>query len=98
MAAAGARRSQSFVGARHRARLARKDVAVAVNATARELACLIYLMVTRGEEYIEKAVEAWEQQRAERTHAHLVRKDIAPGNELIRPADGDGPAAAVTAA
>ena len=69
MAAVGARRSQSFVGARHRSRLARKDAAVAVNATARELACLIYLMVTRGQEYIEKGVEAWEKQRVEHTQA-----------------------------
>ena len=98
MAAVGVRRSQSFVGARHRARLARKDAAVAVNATARELACLIYLMVTRGQEYIEKGVEAWEQQRAGRTHANLVRKARAIGYELIRPADRDSPSAAVTAA
>ena len=97
MAAVGARRSQSFVGARHRSRLARKDAAVAVNATARELACLIYLMVTRGQEYIEKGVEAWEQQRAERTHARLVTKARAIGYELIRPADGDTPSAAATA-
>ena len=58
MAAVGARRSQYFVGAQHRACLARKDAAAAVNATARELACLIYLMVTRRQEYIEKGVDA----------------------------------------
>lgn len=98
MAAVGARRSQSFVGARHRARLARKDAAVAVNATAYELACLFYLMVSRGQEYIEKGVEAWEQQRAERTHAHLVRKARARGCQLIRPADGNTPSVALTAA
>lgn len=98
MAAVGARRSQSFVGVRHRARLARRDAAVAVNATAREFACPIYLMVTRRQEYVEKGVEAWEQQRAERTHARLVRKARALGYELIRPADGNIPFAAVTAA
>jgi len=59
MAAVGARRSQSFVGARHRACLARKDAAVAVNAIARELTGLIYLMITRVQEYIEKGVEAF---------------------------------------
>ncbi len=47
MAAMAARRSQTFIGAKHRARLARKDAAVVITATARELACLIYLMVTR---------------------------------------------------
>ena len=50
MAAMTARRSQTFIGARHRARLARNDAPVAITATARELACLIYLMVTRGED------------------------------------------------
>ena len=88
MAAVAARRSQAFIGARHRSRLARKDAAVAVTATARELACLIYMMVTRGQEYLEKGVEAWEKQRAERTHAHLVRKARAIGYGLIRSADG----------
>ena len=50
MAAMSARRSQTFIGARHRARLARKDAPVAITATARELAVLVYTMVTRGEE------------------------------------------------
>ena len=98
MAAVAARRSQSFIGARHRARLARKDAAVAVNATARELACLIYLMVTRGQDYVEKGVEAWEEQRAERAHAHLVRKARALGYELTRHTDRNIASPAVTAA
>ncbi len=39
MAAMAARRSQTFIGAKHRARLARKDTAVAITVIAREL-CL----------------------------------------------------------
>lgn len=74
MAALEARRSQTFIGARHRARLARKDRAVAITATARELACLIYLMVTRGEEYVEKGMDAYEKRRIDRTFANLNRK------------------------
>jgi transposase len=74
MAAMGARRSQTFIGAKHRARLARKDTAVAITATARELACLIYLMVTRGEEYVEKGMDAYEKRRIDRTFANLNRK------------------------
>ena len=50
MAAMAARRSETFIGAKHRARLARMDTPVAIKATARELACLIYrrpeIMVT----------------------------------------------------
>ncbi len=48
MAAMSARRSQTFIGVRHRARPARKDSPVAVTAPARELACLACTMVTRG--------------------------------------------------
>ena len=59
MAAMAARRSQTFIGAKHRARLARMDTPVAITSTARELACLIYLMVTRGEEYVEKGIDAY---------------------------------------
>ena len=43
MAAMAARRSQTFIGAKHRARLARMDTPVAIKTTARDLACLIYL-------------------------------------------------------
>ena len=96
MAAVGVRRSQSFVGARRRSRLARKYAAAAV--TAHELACLINLMVTRAQEYIETGVEAWEQQRAERTHADLVRTVRALGYQLIGLAGGDIPSSVVTAA
>ena len=52
MAAMTARRSQTFIGARHRGRPARKDAPVAITATARELACLIYTPVTRDETII----------------------------------------------
>ena len=53
-----AQRSQFFIEVRHRARLVRKDPAATVNATVRVLACTIYLMVTEGQEYIEKGIEA----------------------------------------
>ena len=55
-------------------------------------------MVTCGQEYNEKGVDAREQQRAERTHTHLVHKASAFGYGLIRPAEGDIPTAAVTTA
>ena len=87
MAALSARRSQTFIGARHRARLARKDAPVAITATARELACLIYLMVTRGEAYIEKGMEAYERRRINRTLSNLHRKARALGYQLVQPAE-----------
>ncbi len=95
MAAMSARRSQTFIGAKHRARLARKDTPVAITATARELACLIYLIVTRGEQYVEKGMQAYEKRRIDRSLANLRRKARTLGYQLIHPAqdmqapDGD---------
>ncbi len=63
MAAMTARRSQTFIGAGHHARLARKDAPIAITATARELASLIYTLITRGEEYVERGTESYEQRR-----------------------------------
>jgi len=84
MAALSARRSQTWIGARHRARLARKDTPVAVTATARELACLVYLMVTRGEAYVERGMRAYEERRRDRTVLNLGRKARQLGFELVK--------------
>jgi len=87
MAAMSARRSQTFIGAKHRARLVRKDTPVAITATARELACLIYLMVTRGQDYVEKGMQAYEKRRIDRTLANLSRKARTLGYQLVQPPD-----------
>ena len=84
MAAMAARWSQTFIGARHRARLARKDKPVAITATAREFACLIYLMVTRGEEYVEKGMDAHEKRHIDRAFANLNRKARTHGYQLVQ--------------
>ena len=89
MAAMTARSSQTFIGAKHRARLARKDKPVAITATARELACLIYLMITRGEEYVEQGMEIYEQRRLNRTFAHLDRRAKQLGYQLVQIAEND---------
>jgi len=86
IAALTARRSPTYIGARHRGRLTRKDTPVAITATARELAGLIYLMVTRGEDYVERGVEAYEQQRRHRTVANLSRRAKQFGFDLVRSA------------
>ena len=89
MAAMTARSSQTFIGAKHRARLARKDKPVAITATARELACLIYLMITRGEEYVEQGMEIYEQRRLNRSFAHLDRRAKQLGYQLVQIAEND---------
>ena len=89
MAAMTARSSQTFIGAKHRARLARKDKPVAITATARELACLIYLMITRGEEYVEQGMEIYEQRHLNRSFAHLDRRAKQLGYQLVQIAEND---------
>ena len=89
MSAMSARNSQTFIGAKHRARLARMDKAVAITATARELACLIYLMVTHGEEYTEKGMKAYEQRRKNRSFSHLDRQAQKLGYKLGRLNDNE---------
>lgn len=83
MSAMTARSSQTFIGAKHRSRLARMDASVAVVATARELACLIYLMVTRGQPYAEQGIEVYESRRRDRKFSSLRRQAKKLGYQLL---------------
>lgn len=85
-AACNARNSNSFIGASHRARLARTDKASAVKATAHQLARLIYAMLTKGQPYVEKGIEAFEAQTQDRQLRALQRKDQKLGFELVEAA------------
>ena len=82
-AASNARNSNSFIGASHRARLARMDGASAVKATAHQLARLIYAMLTKGQPYVEKGIEAFEARTQDRQLKALQRKARKFGLELI---------------
>ncbi len=73
-AAANARRSDSYIGACHRARLARMDTAKAIKATAHQLARLIYAMLTKGQAYVEKGIKAFEADSRHRQLRALQRK------------------------
>ena len=81
-----ARRSQTFIGARHRVRLAWKDAPGAIKATARDLACLIHTLIVRGNEYVERGIEACEQRRVDRTVPDLGRRAGQLGFQLVRTA------------
>jgi transposase len=73
-AALNARRSQTFIGAAHRSRLARMDTAKAVKATAHQLARLIYAMLTQGQEYVERGMEEFEVRSRDRQLRSIQRK------------------------
>jgi transposase len=82
-AAANARRSDSYIGASHRARLARMDTAKAIKATAHQLARLIYTMLTNGEAYVEQGIEAFEARSKARQLSALQRKAHKFGFDLV---------------
>ena len=82
-AAVNARNSNSFIGASHRARLARMDGASAVKATAHQLARLIYAMLTKGQPYVEKGMEAFETRSQDRQLRALHKKARKLGLELV---------------
>ena len=56
---------------------------MAIKATARELACLIYLMVTEGQKYVEQGIDAYEKRRLNRKFAHLDRQARKLGLQLV---------------
>lgn len=85
-AASTARRSESFIGATHRARLARMDTGKAVKATAHQLARLIYAMMTKGQPYVEQGMDEFEKRRKDRQLRALQRKASSFGLALVEAA------------
>jgi len=86
VAAATARTSQSFIGATHRARLARLDKPRAIKATAHQLARLIYAMLTKGEQYVEKGIAHHEAVRRDRQLRALQQRARQMGFTLVEQA------------
>ena len=81
-AASTARNDKSVIGATHRRRMARIGKQPAIKATAHQLARLIYALLSRGEEYLDRGLEAYEQERREAQHRHLERRARALGMTL----------------
>lgn len=82
-AASSARHDQSFIGASHRARLARLDTSCAIKATAHQLARLIYALLTKGQPYVEQGMEAYEARSRDRQLRALQRKAVKLGMRLV---------------
>ncbi len=94
MAASALRRSQSALGAYFRRMCARMDKPKAITAAAHKLARLIYMMLTKGEEYTDQGQDYYEQryqkrvlrqltQRAEKLGMILVPAQITPEKALL---------------
>jgi len=83
MAATTLLRSDSYLGARYRTLRSRLGATKAIKATARYLACLIYRLFTKGQEWVDRGRQMFERKRDEREKAALERKAAALGLKLV---------------
>jgi transposase len=82
MAAVALRKSPTGLGAYYRRLCARLDKAKAIRATAHKLARLIYILLTRGEQYFDQGEAYYEERHRERVIYHLNKKAAAMGFAL----------------
>ena len=65
----------------------RQDAPVAITANASGLVRLIYTLVTRGEKYVERRIEVYEQRHVDRFVSILRRRVKQLGYRLVRMID-----------
>lgn len=82
LAAASLRSSRSALGAYYRRMCARMDKGKAVTAAAHKLARMVYVMLTRGEEYVDKGQQYYEERYRERVVRGLAKKAAELGLQL----------------
>jgi transposase len=83
MSAQGLSKSDSYLGARYRRLRGRMEGKKAVKAMARHLACLVYRMLTKGQEYVDRGAAYFEKKRSEREIVGLKRKAGELGMKLV---------------
>jgi transposase len=83
MAAEALGRSDSYLGARYRQLRGRLGGKKAVKAMARYLACLVYRLLTKGQDYVDRGAAYYERKRAERDMTYLKRKAAGLGMQLV---------------
>jgi len=83
MAASTLIRSQSYLGARFRHLRGRLGPARAIKAMAAHLARLIYRMLTRGQAWVDRGAEEYQDRRVQREKQSLERKATALGFRLL---------------
>ena len=83
MAAESLSRSDSYLGARYRKYRARMEGPQAVKAMAHVLARLIYRLLTKGQEYVDRGAAYFEKKNHQRALLALQRKAIDFGMQLV---------------
>ena len=82
LAAQGLSRSRCSLGAYYRTKALRMNTSKAITATAHKLARTIFAMLTKGEEYVERSQEEYEQEHQARTLRALQKKAAQFGMRL----------------
>ena len=82
MAAMSLSHSDSALGAFYRRLCSRMDKPRANTAVAHKLARMVYLMLTRGEAFVEQGQQHYEEQQRQRSVAALKRRAAALGFEI----------------
>jgi transposase len=82
MAAVTLNRSQSALGAYYRRMCARVGKAKAIRATAHKLARLIYALMTKGQAYVDRGQQYYEQEYQKRVVKSLEKKALEMGFSL----------------
>lgn len=83
LAAVALRSSRSALGAYYRRMCARMDKPKAVTAAAHKLARLVYVMLTRGQEYTDQGQQYFEERYRERVVRQLTKRARDLGLELV---------------
>ncbi len=83
LAAVALRSSRSALGAYDRRMCARMDKAKAVTAAAHKLARMVYLLLTRGQEYVDQGQQYYEERYRERVVRGLAKKAADLGMQLV---------------
>lgn len=83
MGAVALRSSKTALGAYYRSIARKKGSAVAVFATARKLAVLVYRMLRYGQDYVDVGQQAYEQRYQERRLSGLRSAALSLGYELV---------------
>ncbi len=83
MAASSLLRSDSYLGARYRHLRTKLGAPKAIKAMARYLACLIYRLFTKGQEWVDRGAQHFERKREQAQLSALERKAAAMGLRLV---------------
>src|SRR5258708_14568483 len=76
-------RSQSYLGAQYRRLRTRLGAPKAITAMARKLACLFYRLLQRGQQYVDKGMEYYEQRYRDQQVRFVIQRAKQLGLQIV---------------